>query len=354
MRLSDALKLAGGFKPNAGTQVTVTHAHKANDPQVATLASTTATYDAEHQTVTNGDIVLTDGDVIAVRGIGGVKDHIGVITVKGAVNHPGPITLTKQLRLSDVLREVGGLRPEAFPEGAEFTRDPEVLETAGQRSLTNVIIRLNDLLNASTYKREQAKSDIERIKAADNASQSSPIPIPGLTSGSSAPSATATAVATRLSQRDLVTPSRLLSEDDLQSNGNIAVNLPEAMRKPGGGEDILLVDGDTIVIPEQPTTVQVVGAVFNSRSVLYKPGAPISYYVEQAGGFAPDAATRQIEIIHAGGGLIPASKVRTLRPGDVILAPTRVLAEKITKNGSVFNDIFKNILSTALVFKLLR
>ncbi|BDI28878.1 hypothetical protein CCAX7_009290 [Capsulimonas corticalis] len=353
MRLSDALKLAGGFKPNAGTQVIVTHAHKIGDPPNATLTTSTAVYDNERQTVTDGDLVLTDGDVIAVQGIGGIKDHVGVITVKGAVNHPGPITLTKQLRLSDVLREVGGLRPEAFPEGAEFTRDPEVLETAGQRSLTSVIIRLNDLLNQSAYKREQAKSDIERIKAADTATGNSAIAIPGIT-GAATPSATATAVATRLSQRDLVTPSRLLSDDDLQSNGNIAVNLPEAMRKPGGSEDILLVDGDTITIPEQPTTIQVVGAVFNSRSVLYKPGAPISYYVEQAGGFAPDSANKQIEIIHAGGGLIPADKVRTLRPGDVVLVPTRVLAEKISRNSNVFNDIFKNILSTALIFKLLR
>ena len=354
MRLSDALKLAGGFKPDAGTQVIVTHAHKAGDPPNAPLTTETASYDLDHQTVSDGDLVLLDGDVVAVQGVGGIKDHVGVITVKGAVNHPGPITLTKQLRLSDVIRQVGGLRPEAFPEGAEFTRDPEVLETAGQRSLTSVIIRLNDLLNQSAYKREQAKSDIERIKAADTASDSSTIAIPGIGGGAAAPSATANAVATRLSQRDLVTPSRLLTDDDLQSNGNIAVNLPEAMRRPGGDEDIILVDGDTIVIPEQPTTVQVVGAVFNSRSVLYKPGAPLSYYVEQAGGFAPDSANKQIEIIHAGGGLIPADKVRTLRPGDVILVPTRVLAEKISRNSNAFNDIFKNILSTALIFKLLR
>ena len=100
----------------------------------------------------------------------------------------------------------------------------------------------------------------------------------------------------------------MLTPSQLQPNGGVAVRLAEALKRPGGSEDFLLKDGDTIVVPETPTTVQVVGAVFNGRGVVFKPGQSIDYYIQHVGGFTPDAAKDRIEVIHAGGGLIPASK----------------------------------------------
>jgi hypothetical protein len=114
----------------------------------------------------------------------------------------------------------------------------------------------------------------------------------------------------------------------------------------------MLVDGDTVTVPEAPTTVQVVGAVFHGRGVLYKAGAKLDYYVAQTGGFAPDAARDRIEVIHVGGGLVPASKAGPLLPGDVIVVPTRVLAEKIASHQGGIGDIFKSLTSSAIIFKV--
>ena len=105
-------------------------------------------------------------------------------------------------------------------------------------------------------------------------------------------------------------------------------------------------------MPETPTTIQVIGAVTNQRGVLYSPGKPLAFYVAQAGGFTPDSAKDHIVIIHAGGGIIPANKTHELRPGDVILVPTKVLAQKISENRNGFGDFFKSLTSSAILFRV--
>ena len=212
---------------------------------------------------------------------------------------------------------------------------------------------MNDLMNEQTYNRERGKSYIERIKATRGEGDEADSILPtSKDNAAPAPNANAASLGTRLAQQELVSPARRLSDAQFAPAGDLAVNVPEALRRPGGVDDIQLVDGDVITIPEQPTTVQVVGAVFHSTGVVYKPGASLDYYISQTGGFAPDAARDRLEIIHAGGGMTPAGKIHALAAGDVILVPTRVLAEKIAHKGNGISDIFKSITSSAIVFKL--
>lgn len=351
MRLSDLLEVSGGFRPNAGSSVTVTHANKVLDGTDNALKTVSVTVDSHGRCAPQDNVPLQDGDVITVQGTGGFVDHVPTIMIKGAVNRPGYIPITsKTMRLSDAIKLANGLRPEAFPQGVEFTRDPKMLGTAGQRSLAAMISSLNDEFNKSDHAREQEKANLERIKAANSAIQdSSPV---GLGSSAAAPDAATLAQLSSGSKRDLVPPARVLPTDLLEPNGNVAINLDEAMRHPGGGDDIVLVDGDTITVPEKPTTIMVVGAVFNPRSVLYKPGERIEYYVNLAGGTAPDAAKDRIEIIHAGGGLITAKKVRELQPGDMIVVPTKVMAVKLQQNRNTFDSFFRSITNSAIIFRL--
>jgi len=118
-----------------------------------------------------------------------------------------------------------------------------------------------------------------------------------------------------------VTPPRRLTSKELEPYGNLAINLPEALRKPGGGDDILVVDGDTINIPETPTMIPAVGAVVVSVGVPYLPGKNLGYYIAHAGGFAPDAATDRIVVIHAGGGLEPDTGLAGTGRQDEVRTP---------------------------------
>jgi protein involved in polysaccharide export with SLBB domain len=357
MRLSELLKLAGAFKPGGGTRVTVAHARQPNTALPTLVGGTTVAYSTAGVTVLGTDALLQDGDVVAVQGNGSLKDHPSVVTVTGAVSRPGPIIISSTMHLTDAIREAGGLRPEAFPQGAEFTRTSESLVTAGQSSLAKIINQMSDMLNLSQYQRERAKANLALIEAAGSAASgsSSSFAIPGISpsSGAAAANPNIAPLVSNLSQTNPVSPGRLLTPSQLQPNGGVAVRLTEALKRPGGREDFLLKDGDTLVVPETPTTVQVVGAVFNARGVLYQPGQSIDYYIQHAGDYTPDAAKDRIEVIHAGGGLIPASKAGGLQPGDLILVPTKVLAEKVGRSGSAFSDFFQGLLGSAVTFKVL-
>jgi protein involved in polysaccharide export with SLBB domain len=360
MRLSELIRAAGGFKPGGGTRVTVAHAYRpqdaANGPHVQVAMSTT-TFDAQGNRAIGDDVALQDGDVVGVQGDGSLKPRPTLVTITGAVNRPGGILLSGKMRLSDAVRLAGGLRPEAFPQGAEFSRDPAMLETTGQRSQVNVVTQLNDLLNQSAFRRGLAKSDLDLIQAAQNLNRSngSPLALPGASAPAGAgTSATAATVANRLSQRELVSPARILDNSQLQPTGFVAVHLAEALRRPGGSEDIPLLDGDTLVVPETPTTVQVVGAVFRPGGALFKPGQSIGSYVRQVGGYTPDAALDRIEIVHLGGGLIEADKAGSIQPGDLILVPTKVLAEKLSRGGFDIGSFFQALTGSLLTLRLFR
>ncbi len=365
MKLSDLLKLAGAFKPGGGTRVTVAHARRPVSDKILQVASVSAVpqdavaYGAD-QTVTEGtDLVLQDGDVVAVQGDGSLRDHPAVVTVTGLVGRPGPIIIQQGMRLSDAIKQAGGLRPDAFPQGAEFTRLSDALVTGTQLDLASVINRMSDMLNLSQYQREKAKANLALIQAAGAAASgpSTPALIPGLggaaASGAAAANPNLAPLTASLTQNNLVSPGRLLTPSQLRPNGAVAVQLASALKRPGGLEDVLLKDGDTLVVPETPTTVQVVGAVFSARGVVYRPGQSIDYYIQRAGDFTPDAAKDRIEVIHAGGGLIPAGKAGALQPGDLILVPTKVLAEKIGRSGSGFSDFFQGLVGSAITLKVL-
>jgi len=347
MRLSDALTLAGGLTLRAGDEIFIAHAYKEQGAAPTRVIYSAAT------SLPNPDPLLEDGDLIVVPGRGTYQEKPYVVNVLGAVNRPGPVILRgPQVRMSEVIKEAGGLKPEAFPEGAEFLRNPALLTTNEQKQIATVISKLNDLLNEASYARELARSDIEKAKAIGEARQPQlPISIPGITPSTPTPApetATAAGAAT-LFERNLVSRPRALTPADLTPQGNVAVNLAAALKNPGSADDLLMIDGDRIYVPERPTTVQVIGAVFTPRGVPYREGAKVDYYIEQAGGFALDAAKDRVKVIRLGGGLTPLSKVKSIQPGDVIMIPTKVLAERLAGRTREIDSIFRNLTSSAIV-----
>jgi len=359
MQISDLVKLAGGYKPGGGTVVMLSHARQPNTSQPSLVSPPVViAYNGAGVLTPSGDTVLQDGDVVTVQGNGSIKDHPPIVTVTGAVAHPGPFPIDSMTHLTDAIRKAGGLLPEAFPQGAEFTRTSDTLVTTGQMSLAQTISRISDMLNQSQYQRERAKANLALIEAAGsaaNGTSSGGLAIPGITpgGGNNASNPNIAPLIGNLSQINPVSQGRLLTPSQLQPNGAVAVRLADALRRPGGTEDFLLKDGDTIVVPETPTTVQVVGAVFNGRGVLFKPGQSVDFYIKYVGGFTPDAAKDRIEIIHAGGGLIPAGDAGAIQPGDLILVPTKVLAEKISRGGNSLSNLFQGLVGSALTLKIL-
>ncbi len=352
MKISDLLTLAGGFRPSASSQVVLAHARRVADPGTTKLV--TVNFDKSGRCAEADDAVLEDGDVVSIQGLGGFQPDVQSFKVVGAVNRPGTIFLTKKdMRLSDAIREAGGLRPEAFPDGAEFSRDPQMLATTGQRNLIQTLSSLNDLLNDSETNRERAKAQIELIKALGAAVTDS-TGLGALAGGGAAaiPNPAASGLGGSFNGFNLVSPARKLGGSQLDPNRLVAIDLRSAMAKPRSNADIILVNGDEIIVPETPTTVTIIGAVNSQRAVLFEPGKNLDYYLQLAGGFAPDAAKERIVIFHMGGGVIPATHARELKPGDMVLVPTKVLAAKFGNKGNGIDTFFKSLTSSAIVFRL--
>ncbi len=347
MRLSEALKLAGWFTPSAGDRVQVAHARTQE-------GAAPSSYTVVNGTL-NEDPMLQDGDVIAIQGRGNFQEHPIVVTVTGAVHNTGAIVLPgPNARLTDAIRMAGGLKPEAFPEGVEFHRDPRYLETAGQRQITVIVKRLNDWFNEQDRNQKVAASQLDRAKALGKVGgQNSSIAIPGITPVQDNSAATAAAIsqaAPALFNQNLVAEPRDLTAQDFEPSGNVAIDLPAALKKPGSDEDILLTDGDTIQVPERPTTVTVVGAVVRQAAVRYRPGMRLEDYVTEAGGPAPDAALDRAIVVRLGGGTLPAKKVKQFQPGDMIVVPNKVLAERVSNRNSDLDTAIKSVTGATLLF----
>ncbi len=87
-------------------------------------------------------------------------------------------------------------------------------------------------------------------------------------------------------------------------------------------EDVLLENGDEIIIPEQLKTVYISGGVMNPGRVLYKKGMSYESYIEQAGGFTSRAKTSDIILIKGPSkAWLDADDTVPVEPGDTIFVP---------------------------------
>ncbi len=125
------------------------------------------------------------------------------------------------------------------------------------------------------------------------------------------------------------------------SVGRIAVDLPAALKHPGGPEDIVLQDGDVIELPPSPSTVEVAGAVYSPKHILFRPGKGVDYYLERAGGLRVDARKGDIyverangEILRSGGRLFWRAWPR-INAGSRIVVPAKTGAPPPTASQTV-------------------
>jgi protein involved in polysaccharide export with SLBB domain len=112
----------------------------------------------------------------------------------------------------------------------------------------------------------------------------------------------------------------------------IIIDLPKILENPGGQVDIVLADSDYVYIPARPSGVQIIGSVAANGTISYVDNKKMKYYIEQAGGFTPDADKNEIRLVKPNGkvyyGGQAASHKITL--GDAIVVPSRYINRKPT------------------------
>lgn len=267
----------------------------------------------------NHNITLNVNDFLTVRNIPDWELY-RTVRIAGQVQHPGTYSLSKGERLSDLIQRAGGFTDKAFVQGARFMRDS--VRATQQQRINDMVDRLEKSLYSGA-----ADATATALSAAD---------------------ATAAALETQQKQQLL---SRL---KQTRADGRIVVRIPDDYRLlKGSPYDLELDDGDSLVIPEEPQTVQVIGAVFSPTAFVYRPGQPFTDYVQQAGSYAQNADRKRVYIIKADGSAMRA--YRDNRPvvpdnGDSIIVPEKINVKAKLRDTKDIIDILYKVAVSAAVF----
>jgi polysaccharide biosynthesis/export protein len=232
------------------------------------------------------DLLLKPLDEITVRT---ELKAARTIQLGGQIVRPGAYTVSDGEKLSSVLERAGGFTDRAFLKGALFTR--AALRKTEQEQL-DAFLKLQEermLAAASTVvvgaEKDEVASQQQQLQA----------------------------------RREML---KLLASKVVV--GRMVVHLEPADKLKGTENDIVLLDGDTLSVPEPPQSVLVIGAVRNSTSVQYKEGAGIDYYINRVGGFSKEADKKEAHLVKADGSAISSfTNVRTIEPGDVVVVPPK-------------------------------
>ena len=104
---------------------------------------------------------------------------------------------------------------------------------------------------------------------------------------------------------------------------SVGLQLDKALENPGSYHDLVLKDGDRLIVPEEISTVKISGEVMFPNTVGYIPGKDWKYYLNQAGGFGERAKKNKTFIIYMNGTVTKASGKAKIEPGCQIIVPTK-------------------------------
>jgi protein involved in polysaccharide export with SLBB domain len=107
--------------------------------------------------------------------------------------------------------------------------------------------------------------------------------------------------------------------------------------------EIVLEDGDKVVIPPQVKTVSVGGAIYNQSAYLYHAGMRVQDYVREAGNGTRNADLKHLLVVRADGSILGPTgaalsfwktNLRSERvlPGDTIVIPAKVYSGALLRN----------------------
>src|SRR5262249_27039346 len=114
------------------------------------------------------------------------------------------------------------------------------------------------------------------------------------------------------------------------ASGRVVLSLKPTDNSIASLPDIPLEDGDTLIVPYAPSTVQVIGTVYNQGAFIQTQGRRLKDYLRQSGGPTKDADESQIFVIRADGSVLSnrgnsafSGGISDLRmmPGDTIVVP---------------------------------
>lgn len=285
MRISDLLRAGGGLAEAAYAVEAELTRYSVGTGEVRQTALINIDLSRIVAGDTSADINLAAYDVLNVKEIPQWRD-LESVRIDGEVRFPGTYPIRRGERLSSVIERAGGLTEISFADGAVFLR-------------------------TKLRQREQEQLDElrERLESEANIAASSETDGPD----------------------DAAARQALLAQlDSTVATGRLVIDLPRILQ---GGHtsdaDVVLEDGDRLLVPQRSQTVTIIGEVQFPTSHIYEPNVSRDEYIERSGGTSQNADKKRIYIVRADGAVVANSGSRffrnrggrDIRPGDTIVVP---------------------------------
>lgn len=284
--VEDLILQAGGLKETAST-VKVDIARRITNPKALStdsIISHTYSLALKDGFVIDGEpgFILMPFDEVYVRRSPGHNVQKNV-SVEGNVIFAGVYTIThKNERVSDLIKKAGGLNDVAYIKGARLERRTN----ADERLRMQTVFRM---------------------------------------------------LQAQVGQKDTLNAALL----ELGDSYPVGIDFEKALKNPGCDEDIVLREGDRIIVPEYNGTVKISGDVMYPNTVTYEKGKRPAYYIDQAGGWGNRAKKSHTYIIYMNGKVAKVGHNAKIQPGCEIVVPSKpknsghTLAEWLTIGSSV-------------------
>lgn len=303
--LGDLIQKAGGLN-EAAKNARIEIARRLNNREVADpTSSQTIIVEINEGIVSDLNIALQPYDVITVLGDAGFRTQRQV-KVEGEVLFPGIYTISREdERISDIIKRAGGLTSYAYTEGASLKRTGVSKLKAGEKK------------EKERLKREMRKNSDEDQDTNDVNTEREDDELTAVN-----PNAKNKALA-KVSQQGVSTP-------EIEPSDLVGIELNKILANPYQRGDLLVLDGDIIMVPKELETVKVMGEVLNPNNVVYVKGKNLKYYVNQAGGFTDNALKKRVFVQYANGAVKGKDGgYPEVKPGAEIVVPKRAPREKM-------------------------
>lgn len=275
MTIEDLIMQAGGLT-DAASVAKVDVSRRLIDPKSTVATSEIAqtfSFSLKDGFVIDGTpgFILEPYDVVQVRRSPGYHEPRQV-SVTGEVTFSGSYTLEKKnQRLSDLVNMAGGVTKDAYVKGARLMRHMSDMERARLKARQVIQQQVNENSDSLLFER--------------------------------------------------------FATDSIYAVG---IRLDEALKNPGSTADIVLREGDQLIIPELEGTVKISGDVMYTNTVSYTDGKKYKWYVRQAGGFGQRAKKSKTYVIYPNGTMAIANCRTEITPGCEIVVPSKPKKEPVS------------------------
>ena len=294
LTLNDLILLAGGVRKNATLAgIEISRINKSDDSESAQIFKLSLN-DLESELNFN----LEPFDNIIIRKNPDI-DIKRFARVEGEVKYPGEYAISsKKERISDLINRSGGPNEYAYYKGATLIRKTEFAEEYSLieneindlKSLKEKILTNNNLTESEKLLVSRIDKDLEKLNLENSTNQDF----------------SSFVKKERISE--IVKRNALDGDIPLAKSESIGIDLDQILKNPGLKSDLLIEDGDIIVIPKKLETVRLRGELLYPTTVRHSPSRGLKYYINSAGGFDLKAKRSSTYVVYANGDVARTKK----------------------------------------------